>query len=81
MLRSFGVILNKLNVEQKDVVIITELNKLVDKYYLPRHGHRFDVGFTNHPQHEKGNTQDCNYCPGTGLEINNDVINARLNLK
>ena len=33
MLKSFGVVLNKLNIEQKDITIINELNKLVNKYW------------------------------------------------
>lgn len=33
MLKSIGIVLNKLNIEQKDICIITELNKLVSKHW------------------------------------------------
>jgi hypothetical protein len=31
MLKSFGIVLNKLNIEQKDICIITQINEMVEK--------------------------------------------------
>lgn len=50
--------------------------KLQNKYFLPRHGFRFERG-ADYPQHERGNTQ-YGGCNGSGLEAPRDIVEEKI---